>query len=89
MCGTIKRALINKTRKDTQLKFYKVMAAPVLLYGCENWALNRVDRRKTQTAEMKFLRRVAGYTLRDEVTNIPYEKNYRYLTLVKELNHVK
>jgi hypothetical protein len=46
MCGTIKRTLTNKTRKDTQLKFYKVMAVPVLLYGCKNWALNRVDRRK-------------------------------------------
>jgi hypothetical protein len=69
MCGTIKRTLINKTRKDTQLKFHKVMAVPVLLHGCENWALNRVDRRKIETAEMKFLRRVAGYTVRDEVRN--------------------
>jgi hypothetical protein len=69
MCGTIKRNLINKTRKDKQLKFYKVMAVPVLLYGCENWPLNRVDRSKTETTEMKSLRRVAGYTLRDEVTN--------------------
>jgi hypothetical protein len=69
MCGTIKRTLINKTRKDIQLKFYKVMAVPVLLYGCENWVLNTVDRRKTETAETKFLRRVAGYTLRDEVRN--------------------
>jgi hypothetical protein len=69
MCGTIKRTLINKTRKDAQLKFYKVMAVPVLLYGCVNWALNRVDRRKIETAKMKFLRRVAGYTLRDEESN--------------------
>jgi hypothetical protein len=45
------------------------MAVPVLVYGCENWTLNRVDRRKIETAEMKFLRRVAGYTLRDEVRN--------------------
>jgi hypothetical protein len=44
MCGTIKRNLINKTRKDTQLKFYKVTAVPVRLYGCENWALNRVKK---------------------------------------------
>jgi hypothetical protein len=38
-------------------------------YFIENWALNRVDRRKIETAEMKFLRRVTGYTLRDEVRN--------------------
>jgi hypothetical protein len=66
MCGTIKLTIINKTRKDTQPKFYKVMAVPVLLYGCENWELNRVDRRKIETAEIKFLRQVAGYTLRDK-----------------------
>ena len=29
MCGAIRRTLKNKTRKDTQLKFYKVMAVPV------------------------------------------------------------
>jgi hypothetical protein len=56
MCSTIKRTQIHKTRKDTLLKFYKVMAVPVLLYGYENWALNRVDRRKTETGEMKLLR---------------------------------
>jgi hypothetical protein len=63
MCSTIKQTLINKTREDTQLKFYKVMAVSVLLYGCENWALHRVDRRKIETAENKFLRRVARYTV--------------------------
>jgi hypothetical protein len=35
MSGTIKHTLTNKTRKDTQLKFYKVMAVPTHLYGCE------------------------------------------------------
>jgi hypothetical protein len=69
MCGTIKRTLTNKTRKDTQLKFYKVMVVPTLLYGYEIWALNRSGKRKIETAEMRFLRHDAGYTRRDE---IPY-----------------
>jgi hypothetical protein len=25
--------------------------------GCENWAINRSDKRKTASAEMRFLRR--------------------------------
>ena len=33
MCGTISRTLKGKT---TQIKFYKVMAVPVLMYGSEN-----------------------------------------------------
>ena len=69
MCGTIRRTLKNKTLRKTQLKFYKTMAFPMLTYACENWTLNRSDRRKIETAEMKFLRSVAGYTLFDKKHN--------------------
>ena len=39
------------------------MAVPVLMYGSENWSLNRSDKRKIEAAEMRFLRLMAGYTL--------------------------
>ena len=42
------------------------MAVPVLVYGCENWSLNRSDKRKIEAAEMSFLRPMAGYTLLDK-----------------------
>ncbi|PSN37460.1 Fumarate hydratase [Blattella germanica] len=45
------------------------MAVPMLRYGCENWATNRGDKRKIETAEMKFLRAVAGVSLFDHVKN--------------------
>jgi hypothetical protein len=70
MCGTTKRTLTNNTRKYTQLKFYKVLAVPTLLRGCETWALNRRYKRKIETAEMRFFRHVAGYTRRDEISNL-------------------
>jgi hypothetical protein len=35
-CGTIRKHL-KKTRTDTQMKFYKVVARPTLLYGSETW----------------------------------------------------
>jgi hypothetical protein len=41
--GTIGRALRNKKRKDTTLKFYNIMAVPVLLYDSENFAMNREE----------------------------------------------
>ena len=63
MCGTISRTLKGKTQLSTQIKFYKVMAVPVLMYGSENWSLNRSDKRKIEAAEMRFLRPMAGYTL--------------------------
>ena len=37
------------------------MAVPVLMYGSENWFLNRSDKRKIEVAEMRFLRPMAGY----------------------------
>jgi hypothetical protein len=51
------------------LKFYKVMEVPMLMYGSENWAMNREDRRIVEAAEMEFLKCVAGYTLKDQVRN--------------------
>jgi hypothetical protein len=35
ICGVIARTLKMKTRKETNLKFYKIVAVPVLLYGNE------------------------------------------------------
>jgi hypothetical protein len=68
MCGIIQRTLKNKTRKDTQIHFVK-MSAAVLIYGSENWALNRSEIRKIKTAEMRFIRYVSGFTLADHVCN--------------------
>ena len=62
-CSTISIALKGKTHLSTQIKVYKVMAVPVLMYGSENWSLNRSDKRKIEAAEMRFLRPMAGYTL--------------------------
>ena len=61
MCGTLSITLKGKTQLSTQIKFYKVMAVPVLMYGSENWSLNR-----SEAAEMGFLRPTAGYTLLDK-----------------------
>ncbi|PSN39989.1 hypothetical protein C0J52_25074 [Blattella germanica] len=58
MCGTINRTLRNKIRKETQLKFHKVLAVPVILYGSESWILRRKDESKLTAAEMRFLRSV-------------------------------
>ena len=38
ICSTIRKHL-KKTRIDTQMKFYKVVARPTLLYGSETWVI--------------------------------------------------
>jgi hypothetical protein len=59
MCGTISRTLKGKTQFSIQMKFYKVMAVPVLMYGSENWSLNLSDKRKIEAVEMRFSRLMA------------------------------
>jgi hypothetical protein len=49
ICGTIRRALKGKTRKDTQIKFYQVMAVPTLLYGSECWTMRKRDAKTTSS----------------------------------------
>jgi len=66
MCGTISRTLKGNTQLSTQIKFYKVMAVPVLMYGSENWSINPSDNRKIEAAETRFLRPMAGYTLKNK-----------------------
>ena len=66
MRDTITRTLKGKTQLSAKIKFYKVMAVPVLMYGSENWSLNRSDKRKIEADEMRFSRPTAGYTLLDK-----------------------
>jgi hypothetical protein len=55
MCGVIARALKKKSMKETNLKFYQIMAVPVLLYGSETWTPRKRDWHRIQAAEMKHL----------------------------------
>ena len=42
------------------MKTYKVMAAPIILYGSETWVPKQKEINKIQSAEMKFLGIVKG-----------------------------
>jgi hypothetical protein len=46
----------------TRILFYKTLARPVLAYGSEVWTIRRTDERRLISAEMRFLRRTAGYS---------------------------
>jgi hypothetical protein len=66
ICGTIRKHL-KKTRTDTQMKFYKVVARPSLLYGSQTWVTTKRDMTGLEAAEMRFLRSVAEYTRLDKI----------------------
>jgi hypothetical protein len=58
---------VRKNRNGVQVSFYDVTATAVLIYGSEEWVLNRSDRMNIETAEMRFIRSV--HVCSDHVRN--------------------
>jgi len=49
------------------MKFYKAVARPSLFYGSETLVTTKRDMTRLETAEMRFLRSVTGYTRLDKI----------------------
>jgi hypothetical protein len=62
MYGTLNRVFKNETWIYTKLKFFKVIATPVAMYGRESFVTKQQDKSRIQLAEMKFLRNVKGFS---------------------------
>ncbi|KAI0519248.1 hypothetical protein KFK09_006690 [Dendrobium nobile] len=50
-------------------KFYKIVVRPAMLYGAECWPLKEKHNTKLSVAEMRMLRWMSGFTLRDRIRN--------------------
>ena len=74
ICGIIRKHL-KKTRTDTQMKCYKVVARPTLLYGSETWVTMKRDMARLEAAEMRFLRSVKGHTRLEKIRREVIRKN--------------
>ncbi|KAK3506157.1 hypothetical protein QTP70_018390, partial [Hemibagrus guttatus] len=59
----VKKELSQKVK----LLIYQSIYAPTLTYGHELWVMTERVRSRIQAAEISFLRRVAGHSLRDRV----------------------
>jgi hypothetical protein len=51
----------QKTLKKTRIKLYNTLALPALLDGSENGTIKAKDVRRITAAEMKCMRKTAGY----------------------------
>jgi hypothetical protein len=56
-----------KSSKNINIKIYRTVIFPVVLCGCETWALTLREERSLRVFENRVLRGVFG-TKRDEVT---------------------
>jgi len=57
--------ITQKTFKKTRIKLYSTLTLTGLLYGSQNWAIKARDTRRIIVAEMKYMRKTAGYIWTD------------------------
>jgi len=60
-----------------------------LLYGYEFWTIKARDARRMTAAEMKYMRRRAGYTWTDYKTNIQISKEIKITPILDKLQEYK
>jgi hypothetical protein len=67
----------KKTLTKTRIKLYNTLALTVFLYGSETWTIKARDARRITAAEMKYMRRTAGYIWTDYKTNTQIVKELK------------
>jgi len=75
--------------KKIIIKWYNTLAIPVLLYGSETWTIKARDARRITAAEMKYMRRTAGYTWTDYKTNTKITKELKITPILDKLLEYK
>ncbi|TWW77345.1 hypothetical protein D4764_12G0007350 [Takifugu flavidus] len=65
----LNRSIVVKKElsRKAKLSIYRSIYVPVFTYGHQRWVMTERTRSRIQAAEMSFLRRVAGLSLRDRV----------------------
>jgi len=60
-----------------------------LLYGSETWTVKAKDARRITAAEIKYMRRTAGYTWTDYKTNAQIAKDLKITPILDKLLEYK
>ena len=63
--GILNNVFRPQKRNKARIKLYNTLALPVLLYGSETWTIKASDARRITAVEMKYMRRITGYTWTD------------------------
>jgi len=71
------------------MKLYNTLVLPVLLYSIETSTIKASDTRRITAAEMKYMRRTAGYTRTDYNTNAQIAKELKITTILDKLLEYK
>ena len=66
-CYHLVQILLSSMLPSKNLKIYRTIILPVVLYGCETWSLTLREERRLRVFENRVLRRIFG-PRRDELT---------------------
>ena len=66
-----------------------MLGLPTFFYGSENWTLTALKRRRTEVAEMKLLRPLAGYTVYDHKTNDYIHRKLRITGILDKIDEYR
>jgi len=64
-------------------------ALPVLLYDSETWTIKASDARRIRAAEIKYMKRAAGFTWTDYKTNAQIAKELKITPILDKLLEYK
>ena len=80
---------LNQKRHKKRIKLYNTLALPVLLYGSKTWTIKARDATRITAAEMKYMRRTAGYIWTDYKTNAQTAKELKITPVLDKLLEYK
>ena len=75
----------KKILKKTRIKLYNTLALPFFLYDSETGTIKASDARRITAADMKYMRRTAGYTWTDYKTNAQIGKELKITPILDKL----
>ena len=88
--GVINNVFKPKTTlRKTRIKLYNTLALPTLLYGSESWTIKATDASRIRAAEMRYMRKTAGYTWSDYKSNTEVIKELKITPVLEKLENHK
>jgi hypothetical protein len=75
----------HKTSKKTRIKLYNTLDFSTLLYGSETWNIKARNAKRITAAEMKYIKKTAGYSFTGYKTNTEIAE---VLNLTPELDKI-
>lgn len=89
--NAIYKKFLNKKEisPKTKLTVYNTVYTPILIYGAENWVLNKNQMNRLQAAEMRYLRKVAGVKRTDKLRNEYIRDNLKTKPLKSKIEERK